>query len=57
MAGSYHHLLDGKGNFTFEYIENMGDAYEACEDCFKIIKILKMQIKKLKAKARKDGQL
>ena len=38
MASSYKHLEDHLGDFTFESIENMGDAHEACRDCFRIIK-------------------
>lgn len=40
MAGSYNHLVGEDGKFTFDLIENMGDAYEACEECFDIIKKL-----------------
>jgi hypothetical protein len=55
MAGSYRHLIDAKGNFTFALIENMGDAYEACEDCFKIIKGLKSLVKILKTDNKKSN--
>lgn len=37
MAGSLNHMVDKKGRFSFELIENMGDAYQACEECFDII--------------------
>ena len=46
MAGSYNHLVGVNGEFTFEYIENLGDAHEACEDCFQLIKQLKTTITK-----------
>jgi len=47
MAGSRDHLLDEEGEFTFRYIENMGDAEEACRDCFNIILEQRKQIEKL----------
>ena len=38
MAGSYDHLRnDDTGAFRFDLIENLGDAHEACEECFYII--------------------
>jgi hypothetical protein len=40
MAGSLNHIIDDDGSFTFELIENMGDAHEACEECFDIIAAL-----------------
>lgn len=40
MAGSLNHLVDETGAFTFKTIENMGDAHEACEECFDIIATL-----------------
>jgi hypothetical protein len=46
MAGSYEHLINDDGGFRFDLIENMGDAYETCEDCFKIIQQLKRAAKK-----------
>lgn len=41
MAGSYHHCK-GKSvrDFNFETIENLGDAYEACEEMFWMIYFL-----------------
>ena len=36
MAGSYSHI-NKNGEFTMDYIDNMGDAAEALEDCFVII--------------------
>lgn len=41
MAGSYKHCENGEtGRFTFELIENLGDAYEACHEMFFIIRWL-----------------
>lgn len=40
MAGSYNHLLNDDGTFRFDMIENMGDAHEACQQCFAIIQHL-----------------
>lgn len=37
MAGSYRHCCNDDGSFTFDLIENMGDAREACEDMHGII--------------------
>ena len=35
MAGSYDHCRnDEDGKFTFDLIENMGDAHEACHMMF-----------------------
>lgn len=40
MAGSYGHCERDDGSFYFDLIENMGDAHEACDDMFHIIRIL-----------------
>ena len=40
MAGSYNHIVDNDGNFKFDSIENMGDAYECIEECFWLINYL-----------------
>lgn len=40
MAGSLAHLVDENGAFTFDGIDNLGDAWEACEECFDIIAFL-----------------
>ena len=37
MAGSYEHCKEDNGSFRFYTIENMGDAYEACEMMFWMI--------------------
>lgn len=41
MAGSYSHIVDKDNKFKgVELIENLGDAYEALEECWHIIDIL-----------------
>ena len=40
MAGSFSHCNDKDGSFRFDLIENMGDAYEACEEMHALIHIL-----------------
>lgn len=40
MAGSYSHCERDDGSFRFDLIENMGDAHEACEQMFHMIRIL-----------------
>ncbi len=45
MAGSYKHLVAEDGTFTFDLIENMGDAYEACEECFDKITAIREQLR------------
>jgi hypothetical protein len=57
MAGSYNHLLNDRGNFRFDLIENMGDAYEACEDCFNIIQQLKRDADAMKTAKTNTQQL
>lgn len=37
MAGSLNHIIDDRGRFTMDTIENLGDAHEALEECFAII--------------------
>lgn len=34
MAGSREHVTADDGTFRWSLIDNMGDAYEACEDLF-----------------------
>jgi len=41
MAGSINHITDENGKFTMKYIENLGDAHEALEECFNEIQRLK----------------
>jgi hypothetical protein len=41
MAGSYRHVVDDEGEFRgVELIDNLGDAYEALEECVAMIKQL-----------------
>lgn len=37
MAGSLNHIVGPDGHFRMESIENMGDAHEALDECFKLI--------------------
>ena len=38
MAGSLNHIVGEDGRFRMEGIENLGDAHEALDECFKIIR-------------------
>jgi hypothetical protein len=41
MAGSLNHIVDSEtGKFCMDLIENLGDAHEALEECFDIIRYL-----------------
>lgn len=41
MAGSYSHIVDEQGRFIgTRLIENLGDAYEALEECYGMIWLL-----------------
>lgn len=40
MAGSLNHIVGKDGRFRMEGIENLGDAHEALDECFKIIREL-----------------
>jgi hypothetical protein len=49
MAGSWRHMTTGSGrlrnNESFcDMIENLGDAYEAAEECFGMVQYLAEQI-------------
>lgn len=37
MAGSLNHIVDDDGRFSMDTIENLGDAWEALEECYAII--------------------
>lgn len=37
MAGSLFHIVAEDGSFRMGSIENLGDAHEALDECFKII--------------------
>jgi hypothetical protein len=56
MSGSFGHIVDDiTGEFRFDLIEHMGEAHEALEECYYIIKELVggdfSKLKKLKYKA------
>jgi len=40
MAGSLNHIVGKDGHFKMDSIENLGDAYEALEECFELIHIM-----------------
>lgn len=44
MAGSWDHLRNEVGAFTFERIDHLGDAEEACEQMFHMIDRLVLAI-------------
>ena len=45
MAGSYKHIINRDGEFTgTELIDNLGDAYEALEECYDMIQYLSVVI-------------
>lgn len=40
MAGSLSHIVKKDGTFWMDLIENMGDAHEALEECFHVIRVM-----------------
>jgi hypothetical protein len=41
MAGSYRHITKSDGSFNgINLLDNLGDAYEALEECYAMIKFL-----------------
>jgi len=41
MGGSYRHITDHLNNFIgIRFIDNLGDAHEALEECFDMIEFL-----------------
>jgi hypothetical protein len=39
MAGSYRHITNGDGSFRgVELLDNLGDACEALEECYDMIR-------------------
>ena len=40
MAGSFASIVDDRGDFTMDLIENLGDAEEALHECFHIIRLM-----------------
>ena len=56
MAGSYRHVTDRENNFIgIELIDNLGDAYEALEQMYLMIKHLTDNDKAKIHKAWRDG--
>jgi len=53
MAGSYEHLLGKTGKFTMDNIENLGDAHEALQHCYFIIKFLEKSNLSIKQASKK----
>lgn len=40
MAGSLAHIVDEDGEFTMATIENLGDAFEALEECYRVLRAM-----------------
>jgi hypothetical protein len=41
MAGSLSHIVDSRtGKFNMDLIENLGDAHEALQECFELIRTM-----------------
>ena len=41
MAGSLNHIVDSDtGEFTMDLIDHLGDAHEALEECFHLIRAM-----------------
>ena len=43
MAGSYRHIVDNENNLLLSgeaHLDNLGDAYEALEECYDMIQYL-----------------
>lgn len=40
MAGSFNHIVNRDGGFGLDLIENLGDAAEALEECYRLIYVL-----------------
>lgn len=53
MAGSIAHVTDEYGDFTMEYIENLGDAEEALKDFFEVNAHLKKEIERAEVRLAK----
>jgi DNA-binding FadR family transcriptional regulator len=57
MAGSLGHLVTDDGGFSFALIENLGDAHEACEECYDIIAVLvDGDLERLREACRRAGE-
>jgi hypothetical protein len=58
MAGSYRHITNGKNEFIgIDLIDNLGDAWEALEECYLMIKQLTGNDKQKIYKAWYEGVL
>lgn len=56
MAGSYRHITNSDGSFRgIDLIDNLGDAYEALEECYLMIKHLTGGDKQKVFEAWRDG--
>ena len=56
MAGSFRHITNPDGSFCgIDHIENLGDAYEALEECFYMIEFLTTGDKQKIFEAWRDG--
>ena len=45
MAGSWGHITDEEGRFAgIALIENLGDAYEALEECYGMVQVLAREL-------------
>lgn len=56
MAGSYRHITNADGSFRgADLIDNLGDAYEALEECYDMIQQLTGGDKKKIHKAWLEG--
>jgi hypothetical protein len=56
MAGSLNHIVANNGGFSMDLIENLGDAHEALEECFHIIRELtRGDMKKVNSVCKKLG--
>lgn len=52
MAGSYEHCTTEDGKFTFDLIDDMGDAHEACQDMHGTIVTLHARVSELEQALR-----
>lgn len=56
MAGSYGHITDDAGRFIgTDGIDNLGDAYEALEECYGMIQFLSGGTKGIIEEARRQS--
>ncbi len=58
MAGSYRHIVNSRNEFRgVELIDDLGDAYEALEECYDIIRHLSGDDKAKIHEAWREGHL